>query len=323
MKKKILLVGGAGYIGNSIVKYFLKLNYEISIIDNLTYSQKFKYKNKVNFLKGNFLSLLKMKNFIHEHDYVVFLAGLVGDPITKKYPKLSKKTNYKNSKKFIKYVLNQNIKKFFFISTCSNYGMLNSKKKAKETEKLMPLSLYAKDKVAIEKYILGFKFKTKTEVIILRFATAFGVSNRMRFDLTINEFTRDLLFYKKLKVYDADTWRPYCHVNDFAITIEKIINFKKRLNFQVFNVGSDKNNFTKRQIANKIKKILKIGKITFQENSNDPRNYKVNFNKIKKIIKFQPTYSVDYGIKEIVKYLNKYFIKRKNHTKKMGNYLIK
>ena len=90
MKKKILLVGGAGYIGNSIVKYFLKLNYEISIIDNLTYSQKFKYKNKVNFLKGNFLSLLKMKNFIHEHDYVVFLAGLVGDPITKKYPKLSK-----------------------------------------------------------------------------------------------------------------------------------------------------------------------------------------------------------------------------------------
>ncbi len=321
--KKLLLVGGAGYIGNSIIKYFLNLGYKISVIDNLTYSQKFKYKKKVRFFKGNFLKLMKMKKFVNDHDYVVFLAGLVGDPITKKYPKLSKKINYKNSKVFINFILKQNIKKFFFISTCSNYGLINSNKKAKENELLRPLSLYAKDKVAIEKYILGFKYKTSVDVIILRFATAFGVSDRMRFDLTINEFTRDLLFFKKLKVYDADTWRPYCHVNDFAKTIEKVINFRRKLNFQVFNVGSDKNNFTKRQIANKIKKILKIGNITFQKNSNDPRNYKVNFDKIKKIIKFQPIYSVDYGIKETVEYLNKYFIKRKNYTKKMGNYLIK
>ena len=323
MKKKLLLVGGAGYIGNSIIKHFLKLDYEISIVDNLIYYQKFKYKNKVNFFKGDFLNLLKMKNFINQQDYVVFLAGLVGDPITKKYPKLSKKTNYKNSKIFIKYLLKQNVKKFIFISTCSNYGMVSSKKKAKENEVLKPLSLYAKDKVAIEKYILGFKFKTKSEVIILRFATAFGVSDRMRFDLTINEFTRDLLFFKKLKVYDADTWRPYCHVKDFAITIEKIINIKKKLNFQIFNVGSDKNNYTKRQISQKIKKILKIGKITFQENSNDPRNYKVNFDKIKKVINFQPNHSVNYGIMETIKYLKKFYVKKKNYTKKMGNYFIK
>ena len=323
MKKKLLLVGGAGYIGNSIISYFLKLDYEISVVDNLIYKQKFKHKNKVNFIKSNFVSLLKMRKVVNTHDYVVFLAGLVGDPVTKKYPKLSKKINYYDTKAFIKYILNQNIKKFFFISTCSNYGLLSSKKKAKENETLKPLSLYAKEKVAIEKYILGFKFKTKVEVIILRFATAFGVSDRMRFDLTINEFTRDLLFFKKLKVYDADTWRPYCHVNDFAKTIEKIINFKKKLNFQVFNVGSDQNNFTKRQIVKKIKKILKVGKITFQKSSNDPRNYRVNFDKIKKIINYQPSYSVNYGIKEIAAYLKQIYMKKKNYTKKMGNYSIK
>ena len=159
--------------------------------------------------------------------------------------------------------------------------------------------------------------------IILRFATAFGMSQRMRFDLTINEFVRDLLFFKKLTVYDANTWRPYCHVKDFARAIHKIIlTDVNKVRNQVFNVGDSSNNFTKKMIVNKITKKLKNNKVEFLKNSVDPRNYKVNFSKINSVLKFKCKYSVNFGINEIIKYLknNKSLIKK---TKEMGNYKIK
>ena len=119
-----------------------------------------------------------------------------------------------------RFLIRNKVNRILFVSTCSNYG-LSGKKSLKESSKLSPLSYYAKDKVKIEKYIM--KIKPKTSLCIFRFATAFGFSERMRFDLTINDFCYQLINKNKLDVYDPLTWRPYCHVKDFARAIEKFI----------------------------------------------------------------------------------------------------
>ena len=112
---------------------------------------------------------------------------------------------------------------------------------AADESSLNPLSSYAKSKVSAEKYILSLKNKTKMHPTILRFATAFGLSPRMRFDLTINQFTRELAKGNTLVVYDPTTWRPYCHVQDFSYLIQKVIEAPtKDSSFQVFNVGGRK-----------------------------------------------------------------------------------
>ncbi len=321
-KKNILLIGGAGYIGQVVSNYFLQKNYKVGIVDNLIYKQKIK-KNKNIFFYNQ--KLEKIENISQNYESIVLLSGLVGDPITKKYPELSKKYNLLDIKKYLLKIKNLN-KQILFISTCSNYGLLKNDQIANEDYKLKPLSLYAKQKVEIENFLLKNKDKFKFNFTILRFATAFGVSPRMRFDLTVNQFVKEIYEKKRLNVYDLDTWRPYCHVYDFARLIEKIIvSPKQKIKSQVFNAGNDKNNHTKREILNKIVKLLNsdFSKITFNSNTSDrldKRSYKVNFSKLKKKLNFKTKYDVDYGIKEILKELkNKNF---RGSLKKYGNFEI-
>ena len=192
---------------------------------------------------------------------------------------------------------------------------------ADENFPLNPLSLYAKAKVDIEKFILSLKNeKINFEPLILRFATAFGASPRMRFDLTINEFAYELLKGNELVVYDADTWRPYCHVNDFSRLILKVLDDQKNnLKFEIFNVGSDANNFTKRQIAELIADKISGSKVKFKKGDIDPRNYKVNFQKLSKI-DFQIKHNVKDEIDELINFIKNNDFKEK---KFFGNYEIK
>ena len=254
----------------------------------------------------------------------MLLAGLVGDPITKKYPEYSNEINFKGIQNLIDVILKNKVKKFIFISTCSNYGLIKEKELATENFKLDPKSLYAKQKVEAEKYIMKFKKKTDSIVSILRFATAFGVSERMRFDLTVNEFVMNLHFGKKLLVYDPDTWRPYCHVIDFARLIEIVLNSANSLiNFETFNAGGDFNNCTKRMLVDKIKNYYESPKIEFQQKGPDPRNYRVDFSKVKNTLKFMPKYSIEDGILEIRDYLNSKTFENQNQSlDMMGNYII-
>ena len=162
------------------------------------------------------------------------------------------------------------------------------------------------------------KNKTNKICTVLRFATAYGSSPRMRFDLTVNEFVKTLYDKKTLEIYDKHTWRPYCHTRDFAKIINMVFNAKQnKVNFQIFNAGSSKNNFTKLMLAKKISKFFSKPKIIFLNKSKDMRNYYVNFDKIKKL-GFKPSWSLEKGIKEIIQNLkNK---KYKNYQK--GNYTI-
>jgi len=323
VKKNILIIGGEGYIGNALYEYFSNKNFIITSFDNLIYRQKNNKKNNKNykFINGDLRKQKDLKKIDKKFDSVIYLAGLVGDPITNKYKKISTQINETATKNFIKRVYTKgNTKKFIFISTCSNYG-LSKNKYLNENHALKPLSPYAKSKVKIEKFILNLKRKESFSPTILRFATAFGYSNRMRYDLTINQFTKDLFIKKYLEIYDFNTWRPYCHVKDFARLIEKIIISDKSLtDYQVFNAGSNKNNFTKKAIGTKIKKFTG-GKIKYLKKSQDKRNYVVDFSKVNKILKFNPKYSVEYGINEILKKIRKDKVNYKSYEK-FGNYKI-
>ena len=328
-KKSIILIGGEGYIGTVVSSFFLKKGFKVHSIDNFIYNQSRKnHKSNKNFnlLKINFANK-KIFNYLDklEHENVIILGSIVGDPITKKYPKITKKINLDSTEKLLKYVLKKKFKKVIFISTCSNYGVFNKNSLAKENSRLNPKSLYAKTKVQIEKKLFKIAKKSSSETTILRFATAFGLSDRMRFDLTVNQFVREIFLNKKIEVYDPYTWRPYCHVKDFANIIFQIISKKniKRNKCEIFNAGSSKNNFNKMMVINRIKKYIKKFKIILQNDSADQRDYKVNFSKIRKIYGFKPSKSIDGGIKEIIKELKKgKFQKLSNYKDKLGNYKI-
>ena len=325
--KKILLIGGGGYIGVALSEYFLNHDFKVICYDNFIYENNFAISDLLanpnyELIDGDLRDINKLKTIITDANDIVILGGLVGDPITKKYPYLSDSINTDGIKNLINILDSVEFGKLIFISTCSNYGFIDENIYAKEDHRLEPLSSYAKSKVEIEKHILSKKNTVNYHPTILRFATAFGLSQRMRFDLTINEFTQTIINNKELIIYDADTWRPYCHVKDFSKIIYRIINSANNLtDFQVFNVGTQKNNYTKRDVAKKLLKYFPNAKISFKDKGHDPRNYKVNFDKLKNILGIQPDIDIDYGITEIINYNkdNKVINSKDN---KFGNYFI-
>ena len=178
---------------------------------------------------------------------------------------------------------------------------------------------------SVEVYYKDLKNQIDYSPTILRFATAFGLSPRMRFDLTVNHFTKEIVNKKLLNIFDQNTWRPYCHVNDFARLIEITINAsKEKTHFQIFNAGSDENNFTKKSIIDEIIKIIPSKNFHYEKNDRDKRNYKVNFNKVKKILNFKAKYNLQYGIKEISNAIKSdFFPDQKKNIEELGNFKIK
>jgi len=256
---------------------------------------------------------------------VVLLAGLVGDPITKKYPEASKAINNEGVLRCIDSFAGRGLERVIFVSTCSNYGMLQPNELADETFPLGPLSLYANAKVAAEKYLLSLREHVDYSPTVLRFATAFGLSSRMRFDLTINEFTRQLALGHELTVFDAHTWRPYCHVKDFARLINTVLEAPRDVvDFEVFNAGGEVNNLTKQDVVDLIRKHIPNAKVRNQEHGGDPRNYKVNFQKVKKALGFEPEITVEEGVVELLNAINQHVFDLADMQRNFhGNYVIK
>jgi nucleoside-diphosphate-sugar epimerase len=307
--KNLLLIGGAGYVGTVITSYFLKLGYHIKVVDNFIYDnqasiQSYLGDENYEFIIGDLADPKILAKASEGIKNVIILGGLVGDPITKKYPDESYLINNIGIQNCIDFFDDKDIEKLIFISTCSNYGLIKDDELADENFELNPLSLYAKAKVAAELHLMSKKGKVNYTGTVLRFATAFGLSPRMRFDLSISEFVRNLYFGAELLVFDEYTWRPYCHVRDFARLINLVINAdRNKVYFEVFNAGGEVNNFTKKMIVETIAAYLPNPKIKFVANGNDPRNYKVSFKKVKEILGFEPKYTVKDGIGELLEAL--------------------
>jgi nucleoside-diphosphate-sugar epimerase len=307
--KIIFIAGGAGYIGSKLIEKSLKKNYQVICYDNLVYGKKsiksFIKNKKFTFILGDIRDDKKIKSILQKNsvDYVVNLASIVGDKQCKTIPKTAYDINYfgnqvlfNNVKKYCK-----NIKKYIFASTCSNYGIVLPNEFAKEDSKLSPMSLYAESKIDSENFLKKNQSK-KFDIIVLRFATAYGLSYRTRFDLTINSFTYEAIKFKKLHIFSKDTWRPFIHVDDMANIILKSfeITFKKR--FSVYNAGYTKNNFSKKKIVEKICKSIKNKiDIEYIDAVIDRRDYRVNCDKIKKDFKLSNCENISKAIYNLIR----------------------
>ena len=328
LDKYILLVGGAGYIGTVLTKHLLKKNFRVKCIDNLIYDQEESIKTFLNNINYEFINLdIRNKDMLNSHfenvHSVVLLAGLVGDPISKKYQTMNDEINLNGMLNIINICKEKNIESLIFISTCSNYGITDNNVKAKENHELNPLSLYAKAKVQIEKYLMNLDKDGILKPTILRFSTAFGLSPRMRFDLTVNEFTKEIALGKELIVYDPHTWRPYCHTEDFAYLISDVISSDiNKTAFEIFNVGDNENNFTKKMIVDEILKYYPNGNVKYLQKGVDKRNYIVDFSKVNSVLGFKPKYTIKKGIEELIEEINKNTFDFKNNNQ-FGNYTIK
>ena len=306
--KNILVTGGAGYVGSGLLRDLLAEGYHVTCIDNLMFGRDsildILHNRNFNFINcdindSNSLDTIFANN---KFDAVIHLAAIVGDPACKLNPELSLKTNLISGKWLLEKSKSSNVSKFIFASTCSNYGKMdNPEAYVDENSRLAPVSLYAELKVKFENYMLNeMKKFDGFSVTSLRFSTVYGLSPRMRFDLTINEFTKDLTLGKELVVFGEQFWRPYCHVKDFSnafISILKASNEKVMNN--VFNVGDTKENYTKQMIVDEIKKVLPESKIKYVAKNEDPRDYRVNCDKIKNLLGFKISKTVPDGIREI------------------------
>jgi nucleoside-diphosphate-sugar epimerase len=329
MQKSILLIGGAGYIGPIVAEELLNDGHDVTVLDSLIYKNRFAIEGllqntKFRFINGDMGNTSDLTKALEGTSDVVILAGLVGDPITKAYPREAKIINEIAAKRCIKTLANSQLDRVIFISTCSNYGFVPDNVLASELHPTQPLSLYAKSKVDIEHFLLSVAEKSKICPTILRFATAFGVAPRMRFDLTVNEFVKEIKLARRLLVFDADTWRPYCHVRDFANTIRLVLNAPKEIvSGEIFNAGSEINNFTKRQLVKLISKHLPKANVEFKEDGNDPRNYQVDFSKIRDLLGFTPKYTVEMGILEVMTYIDSQGLVFDGTNKNLfGNYIL-
>ena len=257
---------------------------------------------------NKFEEIFSKNNF----DAVIHLAAIVGDPACKLNPELATKTNWNSSKWLIEKSKNSGVSKFIFASTCSNYGKMNDPSAyVDENSILSPVSLYAELKVKFETFMLNEMKKTQNFCpTSLRFSTVYGLSPRMRFDLTVNEFTKDLALGKELVIFGEQFWRPYCHVKDFSnafITVLKSTN--EKVAYNVFNVGDTNENYTKKMLVDEIKKVIPDSKIKYVKKNEDPRDYRVNCDKIKKELGFKISMTVPDGILEIKRLIQENLIK--------------
>lgn len=325
--RRILLIGGGGYIGAPITTELLRTGYQVrnldlNLFENEGVSLAFMAHPSYEFVRGDFASETDLSAALDGVTDVVLLGGLVGDPITKKYPAESELINDIGIRRTIDLLTGRGLNNVIFVSTCSNYGLIETDELANETHELKPLSLYAKAKVSAEQHLLSRQRHVDYTPTVLRFATAFGLAPRMRFDLTVNEFTRELFLGRELLVFDADTWRPYCHVRDFARAIRRVLEFPNDVTaFEVFNAGGDANNATKQTIVDTILSHLPDAHVRYQEHGSDPRNYRVDFSKIRERLLFTPKFTVADGVEEILRVLNEGFFhdydRRRNFY---GNY---
>ena len=304
----ILVTGGAGYVGSGLLRELLQKQYTVTCVDSLMFGGEslldIWHNEKFTFIKCDINDLDKFNKILtaNHFDAVIHLAAIVGDPACKLNSDLATKTNWVSTKWLLDKCKEIGIPKFLFASTCSNYGKMdNPESYVDENSNLAPVSLYAELKVKFEQYMLNEIQKSENfSPTALRFSTVYGLSPRMRFDLTVNEFTKDLALDKELVIFGEQFWRPYCHVKDFSNAFITVLKSPyKKVAYNVFNVGDTSENYTKQMLIDEIKKVLPNSKIKYVEKNEDPRDYRVNSDKIKRELGFKITMRVPDGIDEV------------------------
>ena len=301
---RILVVGGAGYIGSVLCSRLLSLGFRVRALDRLSFGGAPLLScvghKLFEFVGTDLRDRVATNSALEGVDAVVALAAIVGDPACRQQPAEAESINLEGICALAEWSRSKGVRRFLLASTCSNYGVTSDGVPATEEDLLNPLSLYARTKVETERVVLALANGT-FEPVGLRFATAFGMSPRMRFDLLVNEFTRDAVCDGEFEVYGEQFWRPYVHTHDLARAIVAVIQAPgSQVSGEVFNVGGDDENYTKREIAELIVQEVPGTRVKTVPQQDDPRSYCVSFAKIQSTLGFLPEYTVAEGVREIV-----------------------
>jgi len=305
----VTVTGGAGYIGALAARELLAAGHEVRVLDVLLHADQEEVaagleELGVRLVRGDIRDADARREAFEGADAVVHLAAIVGDPACAKDPALSAEVNVEGSRSVVSDAREFGAGRLVFASTCSNYGrMADPTVPIDEEGELAPVSLYAEQKVGIERALLDSDFGD-LKPTCLRFATVYGAAPRMRFDLTVNEFARDLWAGRTLEVFGEKFWRPYVHVRDAARAIALVLDTPvDQVGGKVFNVGHSDENYRKLDLVEIITGQLGRGDVEFVHRDEDPRDYKVSFEKAKEQLGYVPQMTVPDGIAEVIEAL--------------------
>ena len=304
--KKVLVVGGAGYLGSVLCRKLLQAGYKVRVLDLLLFGEEplVELKTDPNFelIPGDLRDISTVTKALENIEAVIHLAAIVGDPASKNEPLHTIETNYLATLMLAQACKYHQINRFIFASTCSVYGQADGI--LDETSPLNPVSLYARSKIESEKAILNLTDGNFSPTI-LRMSTLHGLSPRMRFDLVVNIFAMKAATENKITLFGGDQWRPLLHVEDAAEAYIKCLRTPiEEMLGEVFNVGSEEQNVQIKKLGEMVKNLFPQTSLIISpketiEGKDDPRNYQVSFTKIQNKLKFTATKGISHSLQEI------------------------
>jgi nucleoside-diphosphate-sugar epimerase len=299
MNKKVLLIGGAGYVGSELTKLLLLKNYEVTVYDLFIYGDVFNpYKNNDNLkiIKGDIRDLSYLDKVINNFHYIIHLACISNDPSFDLDPDLGKSVNFDSFEDLVKISKNNGVKRFIYASSSSVYG-IKSQENVDESCSLEPITDYSKYKALCEEIL--FKYNDKNFIsTILRPATVCGYSDRQRLDLVVNILTNHAYHNKNISVFGGNQLRPNIHIKDMCRAYLEILNADQDLiNGQIFNVGFE--NHSVKYLANLVRDCIDNNIKIKELPSEDDRSYHISSRKIQNIIGFENKYSVRDAIMDL------------------------
>lgn len=300
--KTVLVIGGAGYIGSQLCRDLLDKGYKVRILDTFLFGEfsvRDLYSNPdFDVMVGDFRNIEAVIKAVHGVDAVVHLGGLVGDPACALDDDQTLEINLTATMMVAEICKALKIERLIFASSCSVYGA-GEKEVLTESSSLNPVSLYARTKIASEQVLVDLA-NEEFAPTILRFSTLFGLSPRPRFDLVVNLLTAQAVKDGRITVSGGSQWRPFVHVKDVSKTIITVLESPlNKVRREIFNVGSDGNNFTIMDVANKIAALVPGTKIEIRQDVTDRRDYNVSFKKLRETLGLDLSIGLDEGILEI------------------------
>jgi nucleoside-diphosphate-sugar epimerase len=301
---RVLVVGGAGYIGSLLVERLLEARCRVRVLDSLLYGeeslQPVKDHPDFELIVGDCRNIQDVVRAMRGVESVIHLAAIVGDPACDQDAGAALETNYAATRMLIEIAKGHGVSRFLFASSCSVYGATDIE--ADENAPVHPISLYGQTKVDSERALLEARSDT-FHPTILRFATVFGLSYRPRFDLVVNLLTARARQEGVITIYNGEQWRPFIHVRDLIEATFCVLDTPARLvSGEIFNVGDKRLNLHFSQVADTIRAVFPNVRVEHVENS-DRRTYRVNFDKLYKKTGFSARYTLRDGVQEVGKAL--------------------
>ncbi len=299
--QRVLIIGGAGYIGSMLTDKLLRMGYTVRVLDMLLYGKdvlKHFTDPRFDFLRGDCRDRQTVNDAMEGVDAVVHLGEVVGDPACNVDETFTIETNFTGTQMIVEQCVKRGIKRFVFASSCSVYGQ--NDEETNEESALNPVSLYARCKIEAERAILSFDYP-HFSATILRLATVHGRSLRQRFDLVVNLLAIKALKESQIQIFGGTQWRPFISVLDVCRGIVSVLQAETRkVRSQIFNLGDSRENYRLKQVAGIIEDIVPGVRVEFVDGSRDNRNYRVNFDKIRNRLGFSAEYTIRDSVRDIL-----------------------